>query len=395
MHVVKRDGAKETVKLEKISKRIERQCRDLKHVDAISIAQKVVQGLYDGVTSKELDKLATETAYAMTVNHPEYDKLATRLAISALHKDTESSFSTVVNKLYNVKDTKGNRKPMIDEKVYKFIKKNAHLLDSAIDYSRDFLFDFFGFKTLERSYLLKIDGKIVERPQMMWMRVACGIHAYDNDIDGVMNTYKMLSTLQATHATPTLFNAGTPKNQLSSCFLISMKEDSINGIYDTVKEVAQISQSAGGIGLHIHDIRSKGSNIYGTNGTSNGIVPMLKVFESTCRYVDQCFAPNTLIETSRGMKAIENIIPKEDEVMTSSGFNKVLDKKEFDVNEEIYEIQTVDGNVNCTGEHLFMVIENKENHSEDILKEKIKRGLLNIIWKTAKDLSEKDMILTC
>lgn len=285
MQIVKRDGRTETVKLEKISKRIERHCKDLKSVDPISIAQKVVQGLYDGVSSMELDKLAMETSYSMSVKHPEYDKLALRLAISALHKDTDSTFSSTMFRLSEVKDANGNSKPLIDAKVLKFIKKNAAVLDSAIDYNRDYNFDYFGFKTLERSYLLKINGKIVERPQHMWMRVACGIHS--DDIDAALNTYELLSTFKATHATPTLFNAGTPKNQLSSCFLVAMKDDSIAGIYDTLKEVALISQSAGGIGVHIHNIRSKGSPIYGTGGVSNGIIPLLKNFNETAKYVDQ------------------------------------------------------------------------------------------------------------
>ncbi len=285
MQIIKRDGSVEQVKLDKISKRIERHSKDLKNIDTVEIAQKVIQGLYDGVTSVELDKLAMETAYSLSVRHPEFDKLATRLAISSLHKETKSSFSEVITDLYNLKDTHGNKKSLIDERVYKFVKKNAHILDSKIDYSRDFKFDFFGFKTLERSYLLKINGKIVERPQTLYMRVACGIHF--DDIDAALETYEFLSKMDATHATPTLFNSGLNKNQLSSCFLVAMKDDSIVGIFDTLKECALISQSAGGIGLHIHDIRSKGSLIYGTGGTSNGLVPLLKTFCQTALYVDQ------------------------------------------------------------------------------------------------------------
>ncbi len=285
MEIIKRNGTKEVVKLEKISKRIERLCKDLKNVEAISVAQKVVQGLYNGVTSVELDKLATETAYSMSVKHPEYDKLATRLAISTLHKETDSSFQDVIEKLYTMQTRSGEIRPMIAENVYQFIKANIEAINNSIDYERDYLFDYFGFKTLERSYLMKVAGKIVERPQHMWMRVACGIH-YD-DIHAALNTYDLLSNLKATHATPTLFNAGTPKNQLSSCFLIAMKDDSIAGIYDTLKETALISQSAGGIGLHIHNIRSKGSPIYGTGGESNGIIPLCRVFSETAKFVDQ------------------------------------------------------------------------------------------------------------
>lgn len=285
MFIVKRDGSRQSIKLDKITKRIERQSKDLKNIDAVLIAQKVIQGLYDGVTSSEIDSLATETAYAMSIKHIEYDKLATRLAITSSHKETDSSFMSVIEKLHNVKDSSGNKKSLIDDKVYKFIKKHASLLDSTIDYSRDFLFDYFGYKTLARSYLLKIDNKIVERPAHMWARVACGIH-YD-DIDACLNTYRMLSLLHFTHATPTLFNSGTPKNQLSSCFLLGIKDDSIKGIYDTLTECALISQSAGGIGLHLHNVRCKGSPIYGTNGNSNGIIPFLRNFAVMCESVDQ------------------------------------------------------------------------------------------------------------
>ncbi len=293
MFVFKRDGSKEQVKLEKISKRINRLAKDLKNVDPLVVAQKVIQGLYDGVTTSELDRLAMETAYAMSTKHPEYDKLALRLAISALHKETDSSFSGVMKKLYNNKDSHGNKRSLVSDDLMKVVKKHGHVLDSTIDYNRDYLFDYFGFKTLEKSYLLKLNEfennkpvqKIAERPSHMWMRVACGIHGMD--IDAVLHTYKMLSTLQATHATPTLFNSGTIKNQLSSCFLVAMKDDSIPGIYDTLKECALISQSAGGIGVHVHNIRSKGSPIYGTNGVSNGLIPMLRNFNETMRYVDQ------------------------------------------------------------------------------------------------------------
>lgn len=292
MFVIKRNGEKEQVKLDKIFKRIQRHCKDLKNVDAISVSQKVINGLYEGVSTKELDKLAFETAYSLTTKHPEYDKLATRLAISALHKETPNTFTESIELAYRALDSWGNSRPMIAKDVYSFVKKNSHILNNVIDYNRDFSLEYFGFKTLERSYLLKInqkDGKntsqIIERPQHMWMRVACGIHK--DDIDAAINTYHLLSTKQATHATPTLFNAGLVKNQLSSCFLLAAKDDSIDGIYDTLKECALISQSAGGIGLHIHNIRSKGSPIYGTGGTSNGIVPMLKNFNETARYVDQ------------------------------------------------------------------------------------------------------------
>jgi ribonucleoside-diphosphate reductase alpha subunit len=288
MLVIKRDGRRETVKFEKITARIEKLCYglDMNYIDVPQIAQKVINGLYDGVTTEELDILAAETAASMTAKHPDYAILAARIAISNLHKTTCKSFFNTMKRLYLYEDPKtGENASLISKEVFEVVKKNAELLDSTIIHDRDFGFDYFGFKTLERSYLLKIDGKVVERPQHMIMRVAVGIHM--NDIDAVIETYNLMSERWFTHATPTLFNAGTPKPQMSSCFLLTMKEDSIDGIYDTLKQCAKISQSAGGIGLAIHNIRATGSYIKGTNGTSNGIIPMLRVFNDTARYVDQ------------------------------------------------------------------------------------------------------------
>ncbi|SEM17274.1 ribonucleoside-diphosphate reductase alpha chain [Chitinophaga rupis] len=288
MFVIKRDGRKEAVKFDKITARIEKLCYGLasEYVDSIDVAKKVIQGLYDGVTTTELDNLAAETAASLTTKHPDYALLASRIAVSNLHKNTVKSFSTTMKKLYEYVDPKiGKPAPLLSDDVWEIIKKNAEILDSNIIYDRDFAFDYFGFKTLERSYLLKVDGKIAERPQHMFMRVAVGIHK--EDIDAAIKTYNLMSERWFTHATPTLFNAGTPKPQMSSCFLLTMKGDSIDGIYDTLKQTAKISQSAGGIGLSIHNIRATGSYISGTNGTSNGIIPMLRVFNDTARYVDQ------------------------------------------------------------------------------------------------------------
>ena len=255
-------------------------------VNPIDVAKKVIEGIYAGVPTTELDNLAAETAASLATRHPDYAILASRIAVSNLHKNTIKSFSETMKNLYLYVDKKNGKKtPLIADDVWQVIEENAELLDSTIIYDRDFAFDYFGFKTLEKSYLLKIDGKIVERPQHMFMRVALGIHK--TDIDSIIATYNLLSERWFTHATPTLFNAGTPKAQMSSCFLLTMKEDSIDGIYDTLKQTAKISQSAGGIGLAIHDIRATGSYIGGTNGTSNGIVPMLRVFNDTARYVDQ------------------------------------------------------------------------------------------------------------
>jgi len=288
MLVVKRDGRRESVKFDKITARIEKLCDGLNadFVEPVEIAKKVIDGLYDGVTTVELDNLAAEIAATMTTRHPDFAKLAARISISNLHKVTEESFSNTMKRLYTYVNPKTDENAaLLSKEVYGIIRANAKRLDEAVDYSRDYNYDFFGYKTLERSYLIKLDGKIAERPQHMLMRVSVGIHM--DDIDAAIETYNMMSEKWFTHATPTLFNAGTPKPQLSSCFLLTMQDDSIDGIYDTLKQCAKISQSAGGIGLSIHNVRSTGAYIKGTNGTSNGIVPMLRNFDMTARYVDQ------------------------------------------------------------------------------------------------------------
>ncbi|MGI4727716.1 MAG: ribonucleotide reductase N-terminal alpha domain-containing protein, partial [Janthinobacterium lividum] len=288
MFVIKRDGKTESVKFDKITARIEKLCYGLNPalVDPVDVAKKVIEGLYDGVTTSELDNLAAETAASLTTKHPDYAQLASRIAVSNLHKNTRKSFSDTMQKLHLYIDRKtGKNASLIADDVWEVIEQNAELLDSTIIYDRDFGFDYFGFKTLEKSYLLKIDGIIAERPQHLFMRVAVGIHKHD--VESAIKTYHLMSERWFTHATPTLFNAGTPKAQMSSCFLLTMQDDSIEGIYDTLKQTAKISQSAGGIGLSIHNVRATGSYISGTNGTSNGIIPMLKVFNDTARYVDQ------------------------------------------------------------------------------------------------------------
>ena len=287
MYVVKRDAKKETVKFDKITARIVKMCYGLDSlVSPEAVAMKVIEGIYDGVTTIDLDNLAAEVAAAKTIDHPDYALLASRIAVSNLHKETKKTFSDVMHDLYTYIDPKTNQPAsLLADDVYQIVMDNKELLDSSIIYDRDFRYEYFGFKTLTRSYLMKLNGKIAERPQQMLMRVAIGIHK--RDVKAAITTYHLMSEGWFTHATPTLFNAGTPKPQMSSCFLLTMKEDSIGGIYDTLKSCAQISQSAGGIGLAIHDIRATGSYIKGTNGTSNGIVPMLRVFNDTARYVDQ------------------------------------------------------------------------------------------------------------
>lgn len=287
MNVIKRDGRKEPMMFDKITARVRKLCYGLNElVDPVKVAMRVIEGLYDGVTTSELDNLAAEIAATMTTSHPDYARLAARISVSNLHKNTKKTFSEVMTDLYEyVNPRTGKKAPLLSDEVFEVIKNNAEDLDSTIIYNRDFSYDYFGFKTLERSYLLKLNGKIVERPQHMLMRVSIGIHL--DDLASVKETYELMSKKFFTHATPTLFNSGTPKPQMSSCFLLAMQDDSIDGIYDTLKQTAKISQSAGGIGLSIHNVRATGSYISGTNGTSNGIVPMLRVFNDTARYVDQ------------------------------------------------------------------------------------------------------------
>ncbi|KAF3922254.1 hypothetical protein ABW20_dc0102957 [Dactylellina cionopaga] len=288
MYVHKRDGRKERVQFDKIVSRVSRMCYglDLEHIDAALITQKVIAGVYEGVTTVEIDNLAAETAAYMTVTHSDYAILAARIAVSNLHKQTKKQFSQVISDLYHYTNPKNKKpSPLIADDMYKTVMRYADELNSAIVYGKDFKYNYFGFKTLERSYLLRLDGKVVERPQHLLMRVAVGIHG--DNIEKALETYKLMSNKYFTHASPALFNAGAPQAQMSSCFLVAMKDDSIEGIYDTLKTCALISKSAGGIGLSVHNIRATGSYIAGTTGFSNGLIPMLRVFNNTARHVDQ------------------------------------------------------------------------------------------------------------
>lgn len=288
MHVVKRDGRNEPIRFDKVTARIERLCYglDTRYVDYHEIAKKVIDGIYSGVTTVELDNLAAETAACKTVTHPDYAILAARIAVSNLHKETKKSFSSVVDDMYTYVNPRNNvPSPLISEETHRVVMDNRALLDATIDHSRDFQYNYFGFKTLERSYLLRLREKVAERPQHMLMRVAIGIHGAD--VQAAIETYHLMSRRMFTHASPTLFSAGTPKPQLSSCFLMTMRDDSIEGIFDTLKSCAVISKMAGGIGLNVHCIRAAGSYIAGTNGLSSGLVPMLRVYNNTARYVDQ------------------------------------------------------------------------------------------------------------
>jgi ribonucleoside-diphosphate reductase alpha chain len=288
MFVHTRSGKKEPVQFDKITHRISQLTYNLdpKHVDAMQIAKRTINGLFDGITTEELDNLSAEVSAYMTSVHPDYARLAGRIAVANLHRSTSDSFLETFQKLHGfTNEFTGEHQPLISDEIFNFAREHKDRISTEIAYSRDFEFDYFGFKTLEKSYLLKVNGKIVERPQHLFMRVALGVQI--GNIEEAIKTYHLISEGWFTHASPTLFNAGTNKAQMSSCFLVAMKDDSIEGIYETLKQTALISQSAGGIGLSIHNIRAKGSFIKGTNGTSNGIVPMLRVFNDTARYVDQ------------------------------------------------------------------------------------------------------------
>ncbi len=288
LQVINRNGEKEDVRFDAILERLTALCDglDTNWVDPAHVTKLVIEGLYDGVTTRELDELAAETAAALAGDHPDYSRFAARICVDDLHRSTKDVFSEVIADLRDFVDSEsGEHAPLISEEIYQVVMKNKDYLDSVINYDRDYNYDYFGFKTLQRSYLLKLDGKVAERPQHMLLRVAVGIH--HDDMEKVKKTYDLMSEGWFTHATPTLFNSGTPKPQMSSCFLLTMQDDSLDGIYDTLKQCAQISKSAGGIGLSVHNIRAKGSYIKGTNGHSNGLVPMLRVFNDTARYVDQ------------------------------------------------------------------------------------------------------------
>jgi ribonucleoside-diphosphate reductase alpha chain len=392
MDIIKRNGSREPLKLEKISSRIKKLTYGLnERVDPDIVSTKVVSGLYDGVSSAELDQLSSETAASMVTVHPDFGKLAARIAITALYKDVEKDFSVIAKKLYDYINPKtGDKAGMISDEVYAVIQKYSQELDAMIVHDRDFNFDYFGFMTLRKSYLLKIDSQAAETPQHLYMRVAVGI--WRENLEMVQKTYDMLSQGLFTHATPTLFNASTNRPQLSSCFLLDIDDDSIPGIYKTISDCALISQSAGGIGINIHKIRAKGSYIKGTNGYSNGIIPMLKVFNETARYVDQCFVPETPVSTDGGTILISEI-KSGDKILTTSGYDTVLNVKEFDAeNRILYKLSDGEVSVSVTEEHPFLCVKTDSNNI-DLIKQKIKAGTLQLEWVEAKNLGPDYMVV--
>lgn len=394
--VTKRNGKKEPVMLDKILDRITQQTYglDRKWIVPFDVAQKVIAGVAPDIKTSILDQLAMETAASLATKHPDYSTLAARLAITALHKETKKSFSETVKDLYKYVDPKtGKKSPIVSKKFLDLVKKNADDLDSAIVHSRDHNFDYFGYKTLEKSYLLKMDGKVVERPQYMYMRTA--IQIWGENLDRVIETYNLLSEGYYTHATPTLFNSGTNRPQLSSCFLLDTETDSIEGIFNTLKESAQISKNAGGIGISFNKVRSKGTYIAGTNGTSNGIIPFLKIFNETARAVDQCFTSDTKVITDNGSISISKL-KKGDKVLTSDGnFHSIVKQKEFiKENEELVVIKTKNGVNKVTKEHQILVIRNlpKSIDKKNIIIG-IKQGIYSVEWVSANELLKTDKIL--
>ena len=332
MHVSKRNGHLETISFDKILRRIKRVGKEAGiQINYTALVIKVIDQLYDGISTTKIDELTAEQCASMSSIHYDYNVLAGRILISNHQKNTSASFSKVMHQLHGFLDKNGKPAPLVSDDLLAVVKKHKAQLDVLCDYDRDYLIDYFGFKTLERSYLMRINGKVVERPQHMWLRVAIGIHGSSlksegsslksevGDIESIIETYHYMSQRYFIHATPTLFNAGTPRPQLSSCYLIAMESDSIDGIYNTLKDCALISKMAGGIGLHIHNIRATGSHIRGTNGTSNGIVPMLRVFNNTARYVDQCVTPETIIYTDEGPMQIQNCISGKTKVLNKTG----------------------------------------------------------------------------
>jgi len=364
MNVQKRNGELETVSFDKILQRMKLVGQDIK-VNYTSLAMKVIDQLYDGISTKKIDELCAEQCASMASIHYDYNTLAGRIMVSNHHKNTSGGFDEVMETLYSYCDIHGNPSPLVSQQLIEFVRENRVELNELCDYSRDFLIDYFGFKTLDRAYLIKIKNKTIERPQHMWLRVSIGIHT-DNMAD-IIETYHLMSQKYFTHATPTLFNAGTLRPQLSSCFLLSMENDSIEGIYNTLKDCALISKHAGGIGLHIHNIRGTGSHIRGTNGTSNGIVPMLKVFNHTAKYVDQCLHPDTIIYTDEGPIPIKDCISGKTRVFNKTGKMETIET----VLEHFYEgpmftIQNTFNNTKLyiTPKHPVYVIREDETEPE-------------------------------
>jgi ribonucleoside-diphosphate reductase alpha subunit len=397
MRVTKRNGELKTVEFDKILRRVKILGKEAGiKINYTALTMKVIDQLFDGISTAKIDELSAEQCASMSSIHHDYNTLAGRIVVSNHHKNTKSSFNAVMTDLYNFTDKLGKNSPLVSDELFKLVKSDVNGdLDKICDYSRDYLIDYFGTKTLERAYLMKIDGKNVERPQHMWLRVAIGIHG--EDIVAIKETYDYMSRKYFTHATPTLFNAGTPHPQLSSCFLQAMESDSIDGIYNTLKECALISKWAGGIGLHIHNVRASGSHIRGTNGKSNGIVPMLKVFNNTAKYVDQCVNPETIIYTTDGPKQIQHCSIGETSIYNLKGETEVIQNVlEHPYNGEMLEIDTINSMfpLQITPEHPVFALRNQNKElMYNIYNDDLEKGISEFEWVDAKDLTEYDMLV--
>ena len=395
MYVTKRNGDREYVAFDKILRRIKTIGTEIDiKINYSSLAMKVIDQLYSGISTTKIDELSAEQCASLASTHQDYNILAGRIIVSNHHKNTKESFYEVMKDLYNNSDIHGVNCPIVTREMFDLVEKHREKLENSIVFDRDYLIDYFGFKTLERAYLMKIKNKIVERPQHMWMRVSLGIHK--NNIDRVLETYEFMSQKYFTHATPTLYNAGTPKPQLSSCYLLAMESDSIGGIYNTLKDCAMISKWAGGIGLHIHNVRASGSEIRGTNGTSNGIVPMLKVFNNTAKYVDQCVVPETKIYTTKGVIDIQDCEVGETEIFNVNGEEEVIkDVLEHDYDGELLTIKTLHSifPLKITPMHPVYAIQNQtKGLNYQVIKNRLSKNITECEWVEAKDLDCNSMI---
>ena len=401
MRVTKRDGKLEDMSFDKISNRIKNLGQEVGiQINYSALVMKVIDQLYDKIETTKIDELASEQCASLSTHHPDYGILASRIVISNHQKNTEPSFTKVMQSLYDFKDSHGHHKPLIAEKIWNFIIKYSKELDEMIEHNRDYLIDFFGFKTLERAYLFRLNSRIVERIQHMWLRVAVGIHANlknPKSIGLIKETYDLMSQKYFTHATPTLFNAGTPRPQMSSCYLVALEDDSLDGIYNTLKDCAIISKWAGGVGLHIHNLRAKGSHIHGTNGTSNGVVPMLRVFNNTARYVDQCVHPETIIYTTNGPMQIQHCSFGETSIFNLNGNCETIENVlEHPYEGDIYNIETMHciDNLKITPEHPIYVLKNqRKGLNYNLIKNRLNKKISSFEWTEAKELSCDDMLV--
>ena len=396
MYVTKRDGVVEIVSFDKILKRIKRIGQEANvKINYTTLTMKIIDQLYNKISTTKIDELTAEQCAAMSSTHPDYGTLASHITISNHHKNTTPLFSDAMTALYSYIDKHGTNSPLISQELYDIIKEHADEIEGHIDYRRDYLIDYFGFKTLERSYLMTVNKRVIERPQHMWMRVSLGIHG--RDLNAAFETYDLMSQKYFTHATPTLFNAGTPRPQMSSCFLIAMEKDSIEGIYNTLKDCALISKWAGGIGMHIHNVRASNSHIRGTNGKSNGIVPMLRVFNNTAKYVDQCVVPETQIYTTQGPIEIQNCSYGETQVFNLTGGVETIENVlEHSYEGQIYNIETMHSidNLRITPEHpVYALVGQSRGLNYSVIENRLDKNISKFEWIDAKDLKDDDMLI--